>query len=91
MPACPWNESGGFPAASRCARTAFAFVPAPPATVSFLNGQFGLVLFQMSISFVRPAASPPPVHHEKTESRQDWVAPAGAVPAAAGPRPRPAG
>src|SRR4029453_9371732 len=40
----------------------------PPATVSFLNGQLGLFLFQIPMSFVSPAASPPPVHQEKTWS-----------------------
>jgi hypothetical protein len=71
LPAWPWNESGGFFAESRCARTAFAFVPAPPATVSFLNGQLLFVLFQIVISLASPAASPPPVHHEKTDSWHD--------------------
>src|SRR5438093_2285717 len=35
-PAWTWKLSGGWPPVMRVASTAFAFVPAPPATASFL-------------------------------------------------------
>ena len=35
-PACTWKESGGVPPCMRVASTAFAFEPAPPATVALM-------------------------------------------------------
>src|SRR5712691_5701991 len=67
-----WNESGGSPPSMRVLRTALAFVPAPPATAWLTTCHCGLSLLNLSISRLRPAASPPVVHHEKTST---FVAP----------------
>src|SRR2546427_1879454 len=76
-----WKESGGSPPSMRVLRTALAFVPAPPATAWLTTSHCGFSLLNWSISSLRPAASPPVVHHEKTST---FVAPLPPPPLAAG-------
>src|SRR2546423_8858673 len=60
-----WNESGGSLPSIRVFSTAWAFDPAPPATAWLKTWYCGLSLLNLSMSLVRPAASPPVVHQEK--------------------------
>ena len=77
MISCPaWacQESGASPAARRVARTALAFVPAPPATAALTNLIFGYFASKILTMAARPSASPGPTHQENTSTWPPVVA-----------------
>src|SRR5699024_7647112 len=64
-PPCTWKVDGGSLPCILVAKTALAFVPAPPATAAFSTLMSGYSSSNSSINASRPSSSPAPVHQLK--------------------------